>query len=35
VTVAGERIDKLSESAVAGFRGQHIGMIFQFFNLLG
>jgi putative ABC transport system ATP-binding protein len=34
VTVAGERIDTLSETAVAGFRGLHIGMIFQFFNLL-
>jgi putative ABC transport system ATP-binding protein len=34
VTVAGRRIDTLSETAVAGFRGQHIGMIFQFFNLL-
>jgi putative ABC transport system ATP-binding protein len=34
VTVAGERIDKLSESGLARFRTRHIGMIFQFFNLL-
>jgi putative ABC transport system ATP-binding protein len=34
VTVAGERIDKLSESGLARFRTQHVGMIFQFFNLL-
>ena len=34
VTVAGQRIDKLSETGVARFRRQQIGMIFQFFNLL-
>ena len=34
VTVAGQRIDTLSETAVARFRRQRIGMIFQFFNLL-
>ncbi len=34
VTVAGERIDKLSETGVARFRRRQIGMIFQFFNLL-
>ena len=34
VTVAGERIDKLSETGVARFRSRQIGMIFQFFNLL-
>ena len=34
VTVAGERIDRLSETGVARFRRQQIGMIFQFFNLL-
>ena len=34
ITVAGERIDKLSETGVARFRRQRIGMIFQFFNLL-
>jgi putative ABC transport system ATP-binding protein len=34
VTVAGQRIDRLSETGVARFRRQKIGMIFQFFNLL-
>jgi putative ABC transport system ATP-binding protein len=34
VTVAGQRIDGLSETGVARFRRQQIGMIFQFFNLL-
>ena len=34
VTVAGERIDTLSETGVARFRSRRIGMIFQFFNLL-
>ena len=34
VTVAGERVDKLSETGLARFRRQQIGMIFQFFNLL-
>ncbi len=34
VTVAGRRIDSLSESALARFRARHVGIIFQFFNLL-
>ena len=34
VTVAGQRIDALSESALARFRARHVGIIFQFFNLL-
>jgi putative ABC transport system ATP-binding protein len=34
VTVAGQRIDALSETALARFRARHIGIIFQFFNLL-
>ena len=34
VTVAGERVDKLSETSLARFRRSRIGMIFQFFNLL-
>jgi putative ABC transport system ATP-binding protein len=34
VTVAGRRIDALGESALARFRARHIGIIFQFFNLL-
>jgi putative ABC transport system ATP-binding protein len=34
ITVAGRRIDNLGESALARFRARHIGIIFQFFNLL-
>src|ERR1700719_4088541 len=34
VTVAGERIDRLSETGLARFRRRRIGMIFQFFNLI-
>jgi putative ABC transport system ATP-binding protein len=34
VTVAGQRIDRLSETGAARFRRQQVGMIFQFFNLL-
>ena len=34
VTVAGDRVDKLSETGLARFRRRRIGMIFQFFNLL-
>jgi putative ABC transport system ATP-binding protein len=34
VTVAGERVDTMTETGVARFRRRQIGMIFQFFNLL-
>jgi putative ABC transport system ATP-binding protein len=34
VTVAGRRIDSLGEAALARFRARHVGIIFQFFNLL-
>jgi putative ABC transport system ATP-binding protein len=34
VTVAGQRIDSLSETSLAKYRRQRVGMIFQFFNLL-
>ncbi len=34
ITVAGERIDRLSETAMARCRRRQIGMVFQFFNLL-
>jgi putative ABC transport system ATP-binding protein len=34
ITVAGQRIDRLSETGVARCRRRQIGMIFQFFNLL-
>jgi putative ABC transport system ATP-binding protein len=34
VEVAGERLDTMSERALARFRRAHIGIIFQFFHLL-
>ncbi|PZG24738.1 ABC transporter ATP-binding protein [Spongiactinospora gelatinilytica] len=34
VTVAGHDLGRLGESALALFRRRHIGMIFQFFNLI-
>ncbi|GAA4950607.1 ABC transporter ATP-binding protein [Actinoplanes utahensis] len=34
VTVHGERLDLMSETRLALFRRHHLGMIFQFFNLL-
>jgi putative ABC transport system ATP-binding protein len=34
VTVAGTRVDTLGEAASALFRRAHVGMVFQFFNLL-
>ena len=34
VHVAGQPIEKMSENALARFRGKHIGVIFQFFQLL-
>lgn len=34
VTVAGARLDDMSESARDRHRGQHIGMVYQTFNLL-
>lgn len=34
ITVAGQRIDRLSETGMARCRRGQIGMIFQFFNLL-
>ena len=34
VTVAGRRIDTLGEGALARFCARHVGIIFQFFNLL-
>jgi putative ABC transport system ATP-binding protein len=34
VTVAGVRIDRSSEHALARFRRERIGIVFQFFNLL-
>src|SRR5580692_4721223 len=34
VTVAGERLDKLSGSQMAAWRARHVGFVFQFYNLL-
>jgi putative ABC transport system ATP-binding protein len=34
VTVAGQRVERLSETRLARFRRRQVGMIFQFFNLL-
>ena len=34
VTVAGERLNELDENAMARWRGRHVGVIFQFFQLL-
>ena len=34
VTVAGERIDQLSRPRLAAWRARHIGLVFQFYNLL-
>jgi putative ABC transport system ATP-binding protein len=34
VIVAGERIDQLSEEQLASWRGQNVGIVFQFFQLL-
>jgi putative ABC transport system ATP-binding protein len=34
VTVAGQRVERLDESAAARFRRRNVGLIFQFFNLL-
>jgi putative ABC transport system ATP-binding protein len=34
VTVSGERIDQLSSGRLAQWRAQHIGFVFQFYNLM-
>ncbi len=34
VTVAGQRVDALSETRLARYRRTRVGMVFQFFNLL-
>jgi len=34
VNVNGERIDQLSRSKLAAWRARHIGLVFQFYNLL-
>jgi putative ABC transport system ATP-binding protein len=34
VEVAGHRIDQMSSRQLAGWRAQHVGLVFQFYNLL-
>jgi putative ABC transport system ATP-binding protein len=34
VVVAGQRLNDLSEDELAGWRARHVGLIFQFFNLI-
>lgn len=34
VTVGGERIDTMSDRRLAAWRARHIGLVFQFYNLL-
>ena len=34
VRVAGERIDQLSDRALAGWRARHVGFVFQLYNLM-
>src|SRR5881394_2388719 len=34
ITVAGERIDRMSSGQLAKWRSRHVGFIFQFYNLL-
>ena len=35
VIVAGEHLEKMNENQLVKFRGEHVGFIFQSFNLLG
>ncbi len=34
LSVAGQRIDRMSEGALAKWRSEHVGFVFQFYNLL-
>ena len=34
VEVGGQRIDRLSDRKLAGWRARHVGLVFQFYNLL-
>ena len=34
VEVGGQRIDKLSNRKLAGWRARHVGLVFQFYNLM-
>jgi len=35
ITVAGQRLDRMSEDQLARFRGAHMGVVFQAFHLIG
>src|SRR5882762_3562008 len=34
VAVAGEHVDEMSNRALAAWRARHVGLVFQFYNLL-
>src|ERR1043165_9104205 len=34
VAIADERIDEMSDRELAGWRARHVGLVFQFYNLL-
>ena len=34
ITVAGQRLDQLGQSALARWRARHVGFVFQFYNLM-
>jgi putative ABC transport system ATP-binding protein len=34
VDIGGERIDRMSERRLAGWRARHVGFVFQFYNLM-
>jgi putative ABC transport system ATP-binding protein len=34
VTIGGQRIDNMSERKLAGWRARHVGLVFQFYNLM-
>src|ERR1700692_4169807 len=34
ITVAGQRLDKLGSGALARWRANHVGFVFQFYNLM-
>ena len=34
VSIGGKRIDRMSNRALAGWRARHIGLVFQFYNLM-
>ena len=34
IEVGGKRIDKLSDRKLAGWRARHVGLVFQFYNLM-